>query len=108
MSKKLFAVGLIVGLALIVLLLLSYPMTLSPSQTPTERNYLEAKLYGITQDNLLLVEDECGNLWELEGLDLREGDKLLIVTDNNNTINNKHDDVVIGVYVMARPTEAQE
>lgn len=106
MSKKLFTVGLIVGLALIVLLLLSYPMT-SPSQAPTERNYLEAKLYGITQDNLLLVEDERGDLWELEGLDLREGDKLLIAIDNNNTINNKHDDVIINVYVMARPTEAQ-
>ena len=106
MSKKLFTVGLIMVLALIVLLLLSYPMT-PPSQAPTERNYLEAKLYGITQDNLLLVEDECGDLWELEGLDLREGDKLLIAIDNNNTTNNKHDDVIINVYVMARPTEAQ-
>lgn len=106
MLKKLFTVGLIVGFALIVLLLLSYPM-IPPSQAPVERSYLEAKLYGITQDNLLLVEDECGDLWELEGLDLREGDKLLITIDNNNTINNKHDDVIIDVYVMARPTEAQ-
>ena len=106
MSKKLFTVSLIVGLALIVLLLLSHPVTPS-TQAPIERSYLEAKLYGITQDNLLLVEDEKGDLWELEGLDLREGDKLLIAIDNNNTINNKHDDVIINVYVMARPTEAQ-
>ena len=106
MLKKLFTVGLIVGLALIVLLLLSYPMAPS-SQVPIEKSYLEANLYGITQDNLFLIEDECGDLWELEGLDLREGDKLLIAIDNNNTINNKHDDVIIDVYVMARPTEAQ-
>lgn len=108
MSKKLFTVSLTVGLALIILLLSSSPMTLPSSQSPIERSYLEAKLYGITQDNILLVEDERGELWELEGLDLREGDKLLIAVDNNNTINNKHDDVIIDVYVIARPTEAQE
>ena len=69
--------------------------------------YVEAELYGINQNGVMTLLDEQGNRWKAEGLDLREDDKLLITIDNNNTINNKHDDVVINVYVMARPTEAQ-
>ena len=69
--------------------------------------YLRAEVYGINQHGVFLLLTEDDNLWELEGLDLREDDKLLIAIDNNNTTNNKHDDVIINVYVMARPTEAQ-
>lgn len=101
----------ILAIVLATVLILAALFCLSGSPQPREEEkkveYFNADLYGITQTNLLLVEDEQGNLWELEGLDLREGDKLLITVDNNNTINNKHDDVIINVYVMARPTEAQ-
>lgn len=101
----------ILAIVLATVLILAALFCLSGSPQPREEEkkveYFNAELYGITQTGLLLVTDEQGNLWELEGLNLQEGDKLLITVDNNNTINNKHDDVIINVYVMARPTEAQ-
>lgn len=48
--------------------------------------YLKAELYSINQDGVMTLLDEQGNLWEVEGLDLREGESLVLMMDNNNTI----------------------
>lgn len=61
--------------------------------------YVKAELYGIDQNGVMTLLDEQGNLWEAEGLDLREGESLVLMIDNNNTTNKYNDDTIINVYV---------
>lgn len=61
--------------------------------------YVKAELYGIDQNGVMTLLDERGNLWEIEGLDLQESESLVLMIDNNNTINRYNDDTIINVYV---------
>ena len=58
----------ILAIVLATVLILAALFCLSGSPQPREEEkkveYFNADLYGITQTNLLLVEDEQGNLWE--------------------------------------------
>ena len=67
--------------------------------------YLNAEVNGFNQHGTILLLCERGSLWEVEGLDLREGESVVMMMDKNNTPNRTTDDIIINVYVMAR--EAQ-
>ena len=74
--------------------------------------YVDAYLSGQTQTGEQWVTDSEGNEWVMTGLPITQDDALLLAIDNNNTTNKVKDDVIISVYLLAKPvaqdTEAQE
>lgn len=114
--KKTIALSLfLLACYLPCILMLSHGETSRTVEAKQHNNtiyYVKAELYGIDQNGVMTLLDEQGNLWEVEGLDLREGEPLVLMIDNNNTVVRKTDDVIIGVYLLAEPVtqevEAQE
>ena len=82
-----------------------------PEEASTIR-YVDAYLSGQTQTGEQWVTDSEGNEWVVTGLPITQDDALLLVIDNNNTTNKVKDDVIIGVYLLAKSVvqeaEAQE
>lgn len=53
----------------------------------------EAKVIKVSEDEIILVEDTTGNLWEFYGSDLSVGDKIRLIMDDRHTTD-IHDDVI--------------
>ena len=109
--KKTILLCLVLLFMFIPCLLMASNVYVWDSQAPRDNNnnnqtyYLNAEVNGFNQHGTILLLCERGNLWEVEGLDLREGESVVMVMDKNNTPNRTTDDIIINVYVMAR--EAQ-
>ena len=52
-------------------------------------------------DNTLMIDAE-GQAWTVEGIDLADDTNVLVVINDNNTINNTYDDVIVGMYRVAQ------
>ena len=82
-----------------------------PEETSSIR-YVDAYLSKQTQTGDQWVTDSEGNEWGVTGLPITQDNALLLVIDNNNTIDKVKDDVIVGVYLLAEPVaqevEAQE
>ena len=46
--------------------------------------------------------DAEGQAWTVEGIDLADDTNVLVVINDNNTINNTYDDVIVGMYRVAQ------
>ena len=108
--KKTILLCLLLLLAFLPCLLMASNVYVWDGQAPVDNNdnqiyYLNAEVYGFNQHGTILLQCERGNLWEVEGLDLREGESVIMAMDKNNTPNRIDDDIIINVYVMARETQ---
>ena len=56
--------------------------------------------YSTLDDGSLLIEDETGELWNIDTI-IDEQDFLLLWIADNNTQDNVHDDIVLKVWVEA-------
>lgn len=54
----------------------------------------EVQVIGI-DNNITIVEDESGHLWELETDELKQGQKVILIMNNNNTDGTVTDDAII-------------
>lgn len=103
MKKNIITICLVLFLAFLPVVAMATRSESIPVEEITAEDasvyYLSAEVYGINQNGVILLLAEDGNLWEVEDLDLREGDELVLLMHDNNTVVRRTDDVIIKVFV---------
>lgn len=53
------------------------------------------------EDNVVVIEDETGELWEVEDVNVADDDFLLVWLADNHTVADRSDDIVLKVWIEA-------
>lgn len=53
------------------------------------------------EDNVVVLEDETGELWEVEDVNVADDDFLLVWLADNNTPTDRSDDIVLKLWIEA-------
>ena len=59
-----------------------------------ETTYTRKATVTKVKNNIILFEDNCGHVWEVNGYDFSVGDKVKLIMDNNHTDFNINDDII--------------
>lgn len=99
MKKNTIVICLLLFLAFLPVIVMATLSQSIPVEETSAVYYLNAEVYGINQNGVILLLAEDGNVWEVEDLDLRDGDELVLLMHDNGTAVRRTDDVIMKVFV---------